>query len=82
MFTITSYSAFRTTTRPTFAQAVEIAETFAREGDLPATISAYLRHTDQTMRWTKWAGAEVELQEGNPRWAALVQDPFVPFDDL
>lgn len=58
MFTITSYSAFRRTTAESFAEAVEVADGFAREGNLPATI------TTAGSRWTKWAGAPVELAEG------------------
>jgi hypothetical protein len=59
VFTITSYSAFRRTTAESFTYAVEVADGFAREGNLPATI------TDGAgSRWTKWAGAPVSLEEG------------------
>jgi|GEM_PF-6795201 hypothetical protein len=58
MFTISSYSAFRRTTAPSFAEAVEAADRFAREGNLPSTIRGL------GSRWTKWAGAPVELAEG------------------
>jgi hypothetical protein len=58
VFTITSYSAFRRTTAESFAEAVEAADRFAREGNLPSTIAGL------GSRWTKWAGALVELAEG------------------
>lgn len=76
MFTITSYSAFRRTTAGSFAEAVEIADGFAREGNLPATIK-----DAAGSRWTKWAGAPVELAESGLAPAELGLDDDEPLWD-
>ena len=51
-YVVTSYSAFRTATAETLDQAAEVAERFAREGNLPSTITE-----DQGRQWHKWAGS-------------------------
>lgn len=58
IFTITSYSAFERTTRDNFDAAAEVAERFARVGDLPSTIL-----DEHGCRWTVWAWGQPTLQE-------------------
>lgn len=58
MFTITSYSAFRSATRLQFEDALEAAQSFAAEGGLPSTITE-----PSGGRWTVQAGALPECQQ-------------------
>lgn len=61
MFEITEYSAFNSTTRATFAEAVEVATGYASfgNGGLPATI----RDSDGG-RWVVYEGGQVEQMAG------------------